>query len=112
MFDHHVDELDLLCRRGPACQKLTERLAHRRAVEPHNRTHKATETSAGLAGAFDISGLADTGVEQHLFEFAQVSRCQRLTSPQLVEDNVILVCLQEMPGLEFEPREVGLAELR
>ena len=71
VLDHHVDELDLRSRRRSRRQEFAECFADRRAVEPDQRAHEAAEALAGLARALDIPGLADAGVEQHLFEFAR-----------------------------------------
>src|SRR5260221_1436537 len=72
MLDDHVDELNLRRRRDARRQKFAEGLTNRCPVEPDNRADEASEALTYLACALDVSRLADTGVQQHLFEFAQI----------------------------------------
>ena len=79
---------------------------------PTKRADEAAEAVACLPGALDVARFADAGVEQHLFEFGEVGGRQRLALAQLVQHDVVLVRLQEMPGLLLEACEIGLADLR
>ena len=86
--------------------------ADSRPVQPDHRADESAETLARLAGALDIASLADAGLQQHLFEFAQVRWRERFALPQLVQHDVIFVGFKEMPDLLLEARKVGLADLR
>src|ERR1700679_981442 len=112
MLDDHFDEFNLGRRRDFLCQEFAESFANRRAVEPDNRANEAAETMARLAGALDITGFADAGIQQHLFEFAKVGWRERFTLPQLVENDVVFVRFEEMPGFLLEACEIRLADLR
>jgi hypothetical protein len=67
---------------------------------------------ARFAGSFDVPGLADAGVQQEFFEFAQIGRRERFALPQLMQHDVVFMRFQEMLGLLLEAREVSFADLR
>src|SRR3979490_484513 len=111
MLDHHVNELDLCCRRDPRREELAKSFADRRAVEADERADEAAKSLARFAGSLDIPGLADAGVQQEFFELAQIGRRERSALPQLMQHDVVFMRLQEMPGLLLEAREVSLPDL-
>ena len=95
----------------PAAKEVAEGCAHRRAVKPNQRANEAAKALARLTGALDIPA-SPAGIQQHLFEFAQVGRRERFTLPQLMQDDVVFMGFEEMPRLLLEAGEVGFADLR
>ena len=81
VLDNHVDEFDLRGRSNAGGDEITEGCANCRAVESNQGAHEPAEPPACLTGALDITGLADTGIQKHLFKFAQIGRRKRFTLP-------------------------------
>ena len=55
----------------------------------------------------DVVRRPDPGVQHHAFQFSKVRCRQRLVQPQLVNGDVVLVRLEELPRLRQELRAVG-----
>ena len=81
-------------------------------IQTDERTDEGAKTVGEFGGLIEMHLLADPGRHEHLLQFGNVRRGQRLAVAELGDCDVVLVLAQEMPGLPLEACEIHFADLR